>query len=97
MKDGEMKDGIVDAWKRFLKLLRFLVWYVIAVAAVIYVLPIAGLFLEDRYDAMNNSVKLFSILGFFAAIALWQLFGLKSRQKASRQGENSDHMPDLAE
>jgi positive regulator of sigma E activity len=92
-----MKNGIIDAWKNLLKLLRFLVWYVIAVAAVIYILPIVGLFLEDRYDAMTNSVKLFSILGFFAAIALWQLFSLKGRRRASRQQQNSANIPDLAE
>jgi positive regulator of sigma E activity len=92
-----MKNGIIDAWKSFLKLLRFLVWYVLAVAAVIYVLPIVGLFLEDRYDAMTNSVKLFSILGFFAAIALWQLLTLKGRLKASRQRQNASRLPDLAE
>lgn len=92
-----MKNGIIDAWKSFLKLLRFLVWYVLAVATVIYVLPIAGLFLEDRYDAMTNSVKLFSILGFFAAIALWQLLTLKGRLKASRQRQNASRLPDLAE
>jgi hypothetical protein len=92
-----MKNGIIDAWKSFLKLLRFLVWYVLAVAAVIYVLPIVGIFLEDRYDAMTNSVKLFSILGFFAAIALWQLLTLKGRLKASRQRQNASQLQDLAE
>jgi positive regulator of sigma E activity len=92
-----MKNGIIDAWKSFLKLLRFLVWYVLAVAAVIYVLPIVGLFLEDRYDAMTNSVKLFSILGFFAAIALWQILTLKGRLKASRQRQNASQLQDLAE
>jgi hypothetical protein len=78
-----MKNGIIDAWKSFLKLLRFLVWYVIAVAAVIYVLPIVGLFLEDRYDAMTNSVKLFFIFGFFTVIAIWQLLTWRSRLKTS--------------
>jgi len=87
-----MKNGIIDAWKSFLKLLRFLVWYVIAVAVVIYVLPIVGLFLEDRYDAMTNSIKLFSILGFFAAIALWQLLTLRGRLKASRQRQNASRL-----
>jgi hypothetical protein len=92
-----MKNGIIDAWKSFLKLLRFLVWYVIAVAAVIYVLPIAGLFLEDRYDAMTHSVKLFFIFGFFAVIAFWQLLTWKSRQKTSRERLSSSGSSESAE
>jgi len=92
-----MKNGIIDAWKSFLKLLRFLVWYVIAVAAVIYVLPIVGLFLEDRYDAMTNSVKLIFIFVFFAVIAFWQLLTWKSRLKTSRKRLSSSGTPDLAE
>ena len=92
-----MKNGIIDAWKSFLKLLRFLVWYVIAVAAVIYVLPIVGLFLEDRYDAMTNSVKLIFIFVFFAVIAFWQLLTWKSRLKTSRKQLSSSGTSGLAE
>jgi hypothetical protein len=92
-----MKNGLIDAWKNILKLLRFLVWYVIAVAAVIYVLPIVGLFLEDRYDAMTSSLKLYSILGFFTAIALWQFLTWKNRLKVSRELEKSSRAPGLAE
>ena len=84
-----MKNGLIDAWKNFLSLLRFLVWYLIALAAVIYFLPIAGLFLEDRYDAMTYSVKLYSILGFFTVIALWQFLTWKNRMKASPEREKS--------
>jgi len=92
-----MKNGFIDAWKSFLKLLRFLVWYVIALAAVIYVLPIVGLFLEDRYEAMTNSVKLIFIFGFFAVIAIWQLLTWKSRMKTSRERLSSSGTSDLAE
>ena len=92
-----MKNGLIDTWKHFLSLLRFLLWYVIAVAAVIYVLPIFGLFLEDRYDAMTSSVKLFSILGFFTVIALWQFLTWKNRLKSSREQDNSSRNQVVAE
>ena len=92
-----MKNSLIDTWKNFLSLLRFLLWYVIAVAAVIYILPIVGLFLEDRYDAMASSVKLFSILGFFTVIALWQFLTWKNRLKASRERENSSRNQVVAE
>lgn len=90
-----MKKGIVDAWKNFLKLFRFLAWYVIALAAVLYFLPIVGLFLEGRYDAMSGSVKLFSIIGFFAVIALWQLVHLRSRHKDSKKLQDPSRVPDF--
>ena len=92
-----MKNGLIDAWKNFLSLLRFLVWYVIALAAVIYFLPIAGLFLEDRYDTMSSSVKLYSILGFFTAIALWQFLTWKNRLKVSGEQEKTSSARDPAE
>ena len=62
-----MKYRMVEAWKSFLKLFRFVIWYVIAVAAVLYALPVIGLFLEGKYDVLSSSVKLFTILGFFSS------------------------------
>ncbi len=84
-----MKQGIIDAWRSLLKLLRFVVWYVIAVATAFYVLPIAGLFLEGRYDVMSSSAKLFSILVFFAVVAVWQIASLKNRLRASVRNQES--------
>ena len=77
-----MKYRMVEAWKSFLKLFRFVIWYVIAVAAVLYALPVIGLFLEGKYDVLSSSVKLFTILGFFAVVAVWQLFGRYGRQRS---------------
>ena len=85
-----MKQGIIEAWKSLLKLLRFVAWYVIAVATAFYVLPIAGLFLEGQYDVMSSSAKLFSILVFFTVIAVWQIASWKNRRRASLQNLESD-------
>ncbi len=60
-----------SAWRQFFRLMNFLTWYVIALAAVFYVLPLVGLFLQGRYDVMATSVKVFSILGFFAVVAIY--------------------------
>ena len=92
-----MKHGIIEAWKNLLKLFRFLLWYVIAVAAVFYILPIAGLFLEGRYDAMTSSVKIYFILGFFLLIALWQAASWRGRLKVSAQVQDSDQVLDSVE
>ena len=80
-----MKYRMVEAWKSFLKLFRFVIWYVIAVAAVLYALPVIGLFLEGKYDVLSSSVKLFTILGFFAVVAVWQLLGRYGRQRYPMQ------------
>ncbi len=80
-----MKYRMVEAWKSFLKLFRFVIWYVIAVAAVLYALPVIGLFLEGKYDVLSSSVKLFTILGFFAVVAVWQLLSRFGRQRFPMQ------------
>jgi positive regulator of sigma E activity len=72
-----------------MKLLNFLAWYVIAVAVVFYLLPIIGIFLEGRYDALASSTKFFSILGFMCVVAAWQITGRQKRLKASLQKEAS--------
>ena len=80
-----MKYRMVEAWKSFLKLFRFVIWYVIAVAAVLYALPVIGLFLEGKYDVLSSSVKLFTIFGFFAVVAVWQLLSRFGRQRFPMQ------------
>ena len=82
-----MKFRMIEAWRSLLKLMRFIIWYVIAVAAVFYALPIAGLFLEGKYDVMSDSAKLFSVLGFFAVVAVWQIASRYGRRHPSMQEE----------
>jgi hypothetical protein len=74
-----MKITFVNEWTNFLKLLRFVTWYLLAVSAGFYLLPEFGMFLEGKYDDMASSVKIFSIIGLVAIIAIWQLAALKRR------------------
>jgi hypothetical protein len=74
-----MKIALVNAWIDFLKLLRFVVWYSIGIAAFFYLLPMFGVFIEGKYDALTSSVKFFSVIGFFAFIAILHLTALKDR------------------
>jgi hypothetical membrane protein len=62
-----------------MKLLRFVIWYLIAISAVFYLLPGVGIFLEGKYDDLASSAKFFSIMSLFAIIAIWQLLELKKR------------------
>jgi hypothetical protein len=68
-----MKSSVILFRNSFLKLMNFLAWYIIVLAAVFYLLPMIGLFLEDSYDALAKPVKLLAIIGFFAAAAWWQM------------------------
>lgn len=80
-----MKKSLSEVWRSFLKLFRFLVWYAIAVAAIFYLLPLAGLFVEDKYDAMSSTAKFFAVLGFFFVIGAWQVLSRRDRLRKSFQ------------
>lgn len=90
-----MKNGLIDGWKSLARLFQFIAVYAIAVAAVLYLLPIAGLFLEGRYDAMSSSVKFFSIIGFFMVVAVWQIVGHRERISASLRSQNQDRIASI--
>ena len=77
-----MNNATVEGRKSLLKLLRFLLWYAIAVTAVLYLLPMAAQMLEDRYEAMSSAVRLLSVLGFFAAVGVWQVMRIRKRMKS---------------
>lgn len=63
----------------FLKLLRFLAWYGVAVVTLFYLLPVVGLMIEVQYDALSSTAKFFSIIGVFAVVAIWQTLALRDR------------------
>ena len=74
-----MRIVFANGWFNFLKLIRFVIWYLIGAAIIFYLLPRFGVFLEGKYDDLANSVKLFSVISFFVIIAIWQLAALKKR------------------
>ena len=75
-----MKRILLDGWNSLLRLLRFLFWYGLAVAALLYLLPSAGLLLEQHYEALSSTVKFFSVLGLFAVIGAWQILSIRDRR-----------------
>jgi hypothetical protein len=81
-----MNNSSENAWISFLKLLRFVALYTIGIAAVFYLLPRLGIFIEGKYDALTSSVKFFSVIGFFAVIAVWHLTSLKDRLQGPVDG-----------
>jgi hypothetical protein len=81
-----MRSIWVESWKSLLKLFRFLFWYGIAVTAILYLLPMAAVAVEDRYAAMSSTVRLFSVFGFFVAIGAWQVMSMRDRMKWPRPG-----------
>ena len=75
-----MKKRILDSWNSLLQLLRFLFWYGIVVAALLFVLPAAGVLVERHYDALSSTLKFFSVLGIFAVVFAWQVLGMRNRR-----------------
>jgi high-affinity Fe2+/Pb2+ permease len=74
-----MKRTLKNGWNSFLKLFRFLAWYGIAVAAIFYLLPMAGVIVQDQYEALSGTVKFIAILGFFSVVGAWQILSRRDR------------------
>jgi len=62
------------------RLLRFLLWYGAAVGLLLLVLPAAGQLLERHYDALSSTAKVFSVLGVFGIIVVWQMLRMRNRR-----------------
>ena len=77
-----MKKTLVESWNGMMKLVRFLTWYGAAVAAIFYLLPITGRFLEVQYEALNSSTRFFSVIGFFAVVGTWHVLNTRDRWRA---------------
>jgi hypothetical protein len=82
-----MKKALSNAWSSALKLFRFVFWYAAGVAGVFYLLPLIGVFVEGRYDAMTSSAKFLAVIGFFCVIGVWQIVSMKDRMQESFLGK----------
>jgi uncharacterized membrane protein len=74
MENKKMDDG-----RSMLRLVRFVFFYGLAVVLLLWLLPMAGLFLEHQYEAMTAMAKAFAMLGLLAAIGAWQWLSLRQR------------------
>ena len=59
------------------RLIRFLLWYGLAVAFMFQLLPISAEFVQDQYEAMAGSFRLVAIIGFFCVTGIWQIFSIR--------------------
>jgi len=82
-----MKRALINGWNSFLKLFRFVIWYAFGVAAIFYALPLAGQFVEGKYDAMSSATKIFAVIGFFLVVGAWQILSRRDRLRKSLQGK----------
>ena len=69
--------------KNDLKLVRFLAWYSVAVIAVFYLLPIAGLVIEVQYEALSGVTKFLAVIGLFLVAGVWQVVSMRDRWRNS--------------
>jgi len=74
-----MKKTLNEGWNSFMKLVRFLTVYGLVVVAVFYLLPIAGLILENHYEALSSTARFFSVIGFFAVVTAWHVVSTRDR------------------
>ena len=71
--------------QNFLRLLRFLVWYAVALVALFFFLPMLGEWLQSLYESLDGQLRIILVSGFFAGVGIWQLLSLK------RSAENEWH------
>ena len=57
----------------------------IIVGTAVHVLPMLGLLLEDRYEAMSNSAKFLSVIGFLVIVGAWHVVSRRDRQRQLRR------------
>lgn len=81
-----MKFELKNAWYSFLKLLKFLFWYGVAVAAVFLALPVAGAYVQEQYEALSGTARMAAVAGFFLVVACWHVLGHKKRMSRDPAG-----------
>lgn len=74
-----MKQMLVNGWNSFLSLFRLLAWYGTGIAVLFYLLPIAGLIVENHYETLISVVRFSSVLGIFLVIGAWHAISTRDR------------------
>lgn len=68
-----MKNTLKNAWRSLPGLFKFLFWYGAIVAALFYLAPLAGLYLEHQYEAMSGTARFVSVLVLLVVIGAWKI------------------------
>ena len=90
---NEITDHSDDqGWRGFLRLCRFMAWYGVGVALLIFGLPRIALLAQQHYESLGTGVRFFSVIGFFAVVAAWYIAGqrgrLTFRSRGRRRGQS---------
>jgi hypothetical protein len=81
-----MTKAQIDSLKSVLRLLRFLFWYAVVVAVLVYLLPIAGEWVQGEYEAMSVGARATAVAVLLVSVAVWQLAGMFVRRRHLRDG-----------
>jgi hypothetical protein len=73
------------AWASVSRLFRFLFWYAVAVGGSFYLLPLVGLLLQSGYEALDGWVRLLTVVGLFAVVAVWQALAARDRWRRTKE------------
>jgi hypothetical protein len=78
-----MKKSLENGWNSFLKLFRLLAWYGVAIATLLYLLPIVALLTDMQYDLVSSSAKFLAAIGSVVVISAWHIMNTRERLMAS--------------
>jgi len=80
-----MKASLQESMLSLLNLTRFLAWYGLFVLLLFVVLPDAGSYLEQKYEALGATVRFAGILGFLIVVAVWHVISTRDRWQRARK------------
>lgn len=72
-----MQRAPIDGQNRFLKLLSFVVWYLVALVALMAFLPMLGALIEGLYESLSGMNKILAVSIFFGLVAGWQMLSMR--------------------
>ena len=72
-----MKKAPLAGQNRFLRLLSFVVWYLVALVAVMALLPMLATLIESLYESLSGSNKVLVISLFFGLVGGWQMLNMR--------------------
>ena len=64
------------------RLVRFLFWYGVAVALLLYGLPAVASVLQPGYESISGTFKLIALAGFLTGIAVWHVRNHRDRLRS---------------
>lgn len=86
-----MKYTVIEALRSIYTLLRFVFWYALGIAFLLYVLPHAAVFLQTEYESLNAAVRMSILVATAVLIVAGLINAIRQRNLSSPLVRNRPH------